>query len=95
MGAAQYSRIENGKTDPSITTLGKIAKALGISMAELFNEDDPLVDIASTDRTLVEKVQLIEKLDDEERRTIYSILDAFISKQKLKNALTNALDLAS
>ena len=36
MGAAQYSRIENGKTDPSVSTLIKIAKALGVSMGRTF-----------------------------------------------------------
>jgi len=37
---AQLSRIENGKTDPSFTTLEKIAKALGISVSELFGTTD-------------------------------------------------------
>ena len=39
MGAAQFSRIENGKTDPSISTLEKIAQALGVTLAELFADD--------------------------------------------------------
>jgi transcriptional regulator with XRE-family HTH domain len=94
MGSAQYSRIENGKTDPSVTTLEKIATALGVTLSELFAENDPLKEVNSTDRTLIEKVQMIEKLEEEEKKTIYTILDAFVSKQKLKNALTNALDLA-
>jgi len=36
LDTAQYSRIENGKTDPSVGTLERIAKALGVSLAELF-----------------------------------------------------------
>ena len=95
MGSAQYSRIENGKTDPSITTLEKITTALGVTMSELFAENEPLTEISSTDRTLMEKVQLIERLDQEERQTVYNVLDAFLTKQKLKQALSGALDLAS
>ena len=95
MGSAQYSRIENGKTDPSVTTLEKIATALGVTMAELFTDDEPLTEITTTDRTLMEKVQLIERLDQEERQTVFKVLDAFLTKQKLKHALTGALDLAS
>jgi transcriptional regulator with XRE-family HTH domain len=94
MGAAQYSRIENGKTDPSISTLMKIGQALGVSLAELFAENDLLSEINSTDRTIMEKVKLMESLDDEEKQTMFSVLDAFITKRKMKNALSNALKLA-
>lgn len=94
MGAAQYSRIENGKTDPSISTLEKIAKALGVTLAELFADEQQAIDINSSDKTLMEKVKLIEGLDEEEQHTIFKILDAFVSKKKLKDALTNAINLA-
>jgi len=87
---AQYSRIENGKTDPSVSTVAKIAKALGISLADLFALDD-LKEVHSHDKTLMEKVSLMEDLDDKEKETIYNMLDAFVSKKKLKSALTNAL----
>ncbi len=94
MGAAQYSRIENGKTDPSVSTLKKIAKALGVTLAELFADDNQSIDINSSDKTLMEKVKLIEELDQEEQLTIFKILDAFVSKKKLKDALTSAINLA-
>lgn len=91
MGAAQYSRIENGKTDPSVSTLVKIAKAMGVSMAELFTEKDVLKDINSVDTTFMERVSLINSLSKDEQNTIFSILDAFISKRKLKSTLKNVL----
>jgi len=40
----------------------------------------------------MEKVNLIEKLNDEERNTLYFMLDAFLGKQKLKDVLSNVLD---
>jgi len=87
---AQYSRIENGKTDPSVSTVAKIAKALGISLADMFALDD-LKEIQSRDRTLMEKVSLMESLDDKEKETIYNMLDAFVGKKKLKDTLSNVL----
>jgi transcriptional regulator with XRE-family HTH domain len=90
MGAAQYSRIESGKTDPSISTLERIAQALGVGLAELFSDND-LEDVNSVDQTLMEKVRLIDSLSEEERKTIFTILDAFIGKKKLKTTLSNAL----
>jgi len=88
---AQFSRIENGKTDPSFTTLEKIAKALGISISELFATTDEIKEVNSHDKTVMEKVTLIESLNDDEKNTIYSMLDAFVGKRKLKDALSNVL----
>ncbi len=90
MGAAQYSRIENSKTDPSVSTMERIAKALGVELAELFSADS-LQEVNSFDKTLMEKIRLVESLSEEERKTIYTILDAFIGKKKLKDTLTSAL----
>jgi len=89
---AQYSRIENGKTDPYFSTIEKIAKAMGLSLSELFATSDDLQEVQTYDKTVMEKVSLIENLTDKERDTIYTMLDAFLGKKKLKDALANVLD---
>lgn len=91
LDSAQYSRIENGKTDPTVTTLEKIAKALGVSLSDLFASTDELKEINSYDKSIMEKVALLEALSDNEKQTIYTMLDAFIGKQKLKDALSGVL----
>lgn len=91
LDAAQYSRIENGKTDPSVTTLERICKALGVSLADLFTTDKDLKDVTSFDKSIMEKVSLIDSLPKDEKQTIYTMLDAFVSKRKLKDALKNVL----
>ena len=68
-------------------------QALGITLAELFADEDTFAEVNSTDKTLMEKVKLMESLGDEEKRTLFNILDAFVSKKKLKDALSNALEL--
>lgn len=92
MEAAQYNRIEKGKTNPSVTTIEKIATALGVKTYELFLEDVSSQNINSFDKTLVEKLFLIEKLAVEEQKTIFSMLDAFISKQKLNDTLNKVIN---
>jgi hypothetical protein len=47
--------------------------------------------INSHDKTIMEKVTLMETLSEEERKTIYTMLDAFVGKKKLKDALSNVL----
>ena len=91
MGPAMYSRIETGKTEPSLSTLEKIAKALGVKLSDFFSADDQLTEINSYDSSLMEKVKIIEALSDEEKKTVFSIVDAFVGKKKLKVALSNVL----
>ncbi|MGD1843394.1 MAG: helix-turn-helix domain-containing protein [Thermonemataceae bacterium] len=92
MGAAQYSRIENGKTEPSISTLERIARALGVKLSQLFATEEDSEDINSQDATIMEKVKLIESLPEQEKQTIFNMLDAFVGKQKLKDTLKNVLN---
>lgn len=92
MNPAQYNRIEKGKTNPSVTTIEKIAKALGIKTYELFLEEVTNENINSFDKTSVEKLSLIDQLTLEEQKTIFSILDAFVSKQKLNDTLNKVID---
>ncbi|MBV6474500.1 MAG: hypothetical protein JPMHGGIA_02824 [Saprospiraceae bacterium] len=88
---SNYSKIESGKTDPAFSSVVKIAKALGVELADLFKADAILKDINSFDKSLMEKMALIEQLDKKEKAAFYSVLDAFIGKKKLKDALSSAL----
>ena len=70
----------------------KIAKAMGCSIAELFASAEELKDINSHDKSLMEKLMLIETLSEEEKLTLFNILDAFISKKKYKDTLSGLLN---
>lgn len=91
MSAPMYSRIENGKTEPSLTTLEKIAKALGVKLSDFFDNDDKLADVNSYDASIMEKIKLVEELNEEEKKIVFSLVDALVGKKKLKDALNNVL----
>jgi transcriptional regulator with XRE-family HTH domain len=91
MDQSQYSKIENGKTDPYFSTIEKIAKALSIKVSDLLTAEDIFKDVDSLDKTIVEKVQLIEQLDENEKKSIFSIIDGLSSKKKMKDSLAKAL----
>lgn len=92
MDQSQYSKIENGKTDPTTSTLEKIAKALGIDVSELFVSDKIFKDINSADKTIMEKLRLIELLDNKEQQSIYNIVDGLVASKKLRDTLSSALN---
>jgi DNA-binding XRE family transcriptional regulator len=56
--------LEKDKTDPSVSTLAKVAKALGTQLSDLF-ADDLLRDVNSYDKSMMEKISLIDSLDEE------------------------------
>jgi transcriptional regulator with XRE-family HTH domain len=92
MDQSQYSKIENDKTDPTTSTLEKIAKALGIDVSELFVSDKIFKDINSADKTIMEKLRLIELLDNKEQQSIYNIVDGLVASKKLRDTLSSALN---
>lgn len=94
MDQAQFSRIESGKTDPAFSTIEKIAQALGVQLSELVNAEDVFKEVNSYDKSVIEKMTLVDQLEEKEKAAFFSILDALVSKKKLKDSLSNALTLA-
>lgn len=85
---SQYSRIENGKGEPTITSLEKIAKALDVSITEFLKStagDDEL------NLPLIEKFKIVDHLDKDEKKAIYTIIDIAIAKKRMKDNLTTMM----
>lgn len=86
----QYSRIENGKVEPTLGTLRKIAEALEISLGDFFADQQPL-DINSFDKSLVDRLRLIDQLGPEQQQLVFSFIDALVANKKLKETLSTVL----
>ena len=81
----QYSRIENGKVEPSVSTLEKLAKVFGVSIAEFFNSTD--IDDTALNLPLLEKIKLIDNLESEEQQALLKMIDLAISNKRMKDNL--------
>ncbi|MEP6931856.1 MAG: helix-turn-helix transcriptional regulator [Flavobacterium sp.] len=93
MDQSHYSRVENGKTDPSFSVVERIANALGMGVAELLaTENNPIKEIHSYDKSIIEKLQLVEQLEPKEKDAFFTMLDALIGKQRMKTALSSAMN---
>lgn len=88
---AQYSRMESGKVEPTLSSLEKIAGALDVKISELLDEENTL-DINSYDKTTYDKLRLVEELDETEKKSIFNIIDIAISRKRLKENLKSALN---
>ena len=82
----QYSRIENGKVEPTISTLEKFAKVLEVSISELFKSNQLEEQL---NLPLMEKIKMMDKLNTHEKEALLKIIDAMISKKILKDNLAS------
>lgn len=57
MKVAIYRRVEIGTTEPSWSTLEKIAKALGLKLSDFFDAYNDFEGVNSHDASLMEKVK--------------------------------------
>ncbi len=85
----QYSRIESGKVEPTLASLKKIAKVFEVSVSELLSEEQELDKEINV--PLLEKVKLIDQLDEKEKNSILTIIDMAIAKQRFKDSLKGLL----
>lgn len=46
------------------------------------------------DKTLMEKLRVLELLEDEEKNSVYHIIDGLFAEKKLKDTLSSALNSA-
>jgi transcriptional regulator with XRE-family HTH domain len=93
MDQSQYSKIENGKTDPYFSTIEKIATALNVQLNDFLESDNIYKDINSYDKDIIEKLQLIDLLEDNEKKSIFTLIDSLISKKRLRDSMNNALQM--
>lgn len=85
----QYSRIENAKVEPSISTLEKLAKVFDVSIAEFFTTNEVIEEV---NLSLLEKVKLIDKLPPDEQQALLKMIDLAISNKRMKDNLTNLIN---
>jgi transcriptional regulator with XRE-family HTH domain len=89
MKQAQYSVIESGKTIPTIPTLQKIAQVFETDVVELLR--NPGADEKEVNLSILEKVKLIDSLEEAEKTALFTVIDMAIAKKKLKDNLNHLL----
>lgn len=83
---SNYNKIENGKRTPSIELLNKLANLFDISVDDILNPDKEIpTEVKVEDKTTIEKIRLIQELDEEDKYVIFRMIDAMLTKKKFKD----------
>jgi transcriptional regulator with XRE-family HTH domain len=78
---AVIGRYERDEVKPSIDVAAQIAEALQVSLDYLVGTTDLLLD-----KTIIKRIQEIQKLETEEKGHLFALMDAFLRDTKTKNA---------
>ena len=85
----QYSRIENGKVEPSVSTLEKLAKVFEVSISEFFKSNDINEEI---NLPLLEKIKLIDSLGEDEKKALFKMIDLALANKRMKDNLQDLIN---
>jgi transcriptional regulator with XRE-family HTH domain len=82
---SQIGRYEEKGAQPSADILAKLANALEVTSDYLMNgTTDELANSSLTDKELLNQFKMIEKMTEEKKSVVKIFLDAFITKDKIK-----------
>jgi len=81
-----YSKIEKGMRSITIEELQKMAKLFNTTIDNIVNfEGNIPKEVTITDKTAVEQMNLISQLDEEDKQTVFNIIDKMLTNKKFKN----------
>lgn len=84
----QVSRYERGETKPNAEAMTRLAKALDTTVDFLMNgtADDVAKD-AGLEKELISRFKEVQDLETEDKKTVLSLMDAYIAKTKIQTLL--------
>jgi len=86
-----YSKIEKGTREVTVKELQKIAKLFNTTIDNIVNfEGNIPKEITITDKTAVEQMNLISQLDEEDKQTVFNIIDKMLTNKKFKKSFYKA-----
>jgi transcriptional regulator with XRE-family HTH domain len=81
------SRLENGHNEPSVEVFKRLADALEVSTEYLLDENSDALEVRIENKTLLERFRLVESLDPEDQRVITHVIEALLTKKRMKELL--------
>jgi transcriptional regulator with XRE-family HTH domain len=95
INTTHLSRLETGRYLPSIEVLKKLADALHVTTDYLLSDtDNEAEEIKIQDQSFINKIKLLDSLDEKEKETVINVIDAMLTKRKMLNLLTEKQERA-
>jgi len=83
-------RYERGQSKPTTETLRRLAEALGVSLDFLVDgATDDVARATFEDRDLLRQFQELQTLDEDDKRIIKTLIDAFLAKRQIQKLIAS------
>ena len=82
------SRLENGHFQPSLDIIKKMVEVFEVNCEYLINDDLDDYSVKIQDKSLAERMQLVDSLEDDDRHALRQIIDTMLTKKKMLDLLT-------
>jgi transcriptional regulator with XRE-family HTH domain len=81
-----YSKIEKGMRSVTVEELQKMAQLFNMTTDQILNYDGKIpAEVTIEDKTAVEQMRLIQQLDDDDKQTIFKLIDKMLTNKKFKD----------
>lgn len=81
-----YSKIEKGLRALTVEELQKMAQLFNMTTDQIINYDGKMPkEVVIEDKTAVEQMRLIQQLDEEDKQTIFKLIDKMLTNKKFKD----------
>lgn len=81
-----YSKIEKGQRALTVEELQKMAQLFHLSTDQILQYDGDLpTEVVIEDKSAAEQLRLLQQLDNEDRQTIFKLIDTMLTKKKFKD----------
>ena len=81
-----YSKIEKGLRSLTVEELQKMAQLFNLTTDQIINYDGKMPnEVVIEDKTAVEQMRLIQQLDDEDKQTIFKLIDKILTNKIFKD----------
>lgn len=83
---SNYNMLENGHRELSVDELQKRSKLLNLTADQILTYENIIPEeVTLEDKPDFEKLHLINQLDEEDRQTVFKIIDTMLTKKKFKD----------
>jgi transcriptional regulator with XRE-family HTH domain len=81
-----YSKIEKGTRALTVDELQKMSQLFNMTTDQIINYDGKIPkEVVIEDKTAVEQMKLIQQLDEEDKQTIFRLIEKMLTNKKFKD----------
>ncbi len=82
-----YSKIEKGLRELTVAELLKLTKLFNLTADQILNYNENIIptEVVMEDKSSTEQMKLLQQLDEEDKSTVFKIIDKMLTTKKFKD----------